>query len=36
MHGVTSDPEAFAAFPPRCPVFRVDTMPAADRENARA
>src|SRR6266540_2378351 len=29
--GVPPDPEAFAAAAPQCPVFRVDSLPAADQ-----
>ncbi len=29
--GLAPDPEAFAAAAPQCPVFRVDSLPAADQ-----
>jgi hypothetical protein len=29
--GLSPDPEAFAAAAPQCPVFRVDSLPAADQ-----
>jgi deazaflavin-dependent oxidoreductase (nitroreductase family) len=33
VHGVTNDPEAFAALAPRCPVFRVDRVSETGRRS---